>query len=168
MDSVYFEYLIKRSKAGLLYRNYFLYPRLCAFLDGRVLDVGCGIGDMLRFRPNTIGVDINQKTVDWCCSQGIDARLIVDDVLPFEKNEFDGVILDNVLEHIQDPTAMLLEIRRIVRMGGMLIVGVPGRKGFSCDPDHKVFYDNNSMNSLMENYGFKQKAILYLPCRSRI
>ena len=55
----YFNYLRGRSRLGLLYRKYWLYPRLNKYLYGDVLDVGCGVGDLLSFRPSTIGVDVN-------------------------------------------------------------------------------------------------------------
>ncbi len=61
----YLAYLKNCSKLGLLYRRHWLYPRLCCYLRGRVLDVGCGIGDFVAFRPETVGVDINPVTVAW-------------------------------------------------------------------------------------------------------
>jgi ubiquinone/menaquinone biosynthesis C-methylase UbiE len=58
-NQVYFEYLMRRSFLGDLYRRYVLYPRLNLHLNGKVLDVGCGIGDMLSYRKNTVGLDVN-------------------------------------------------------------------------------------------------------------
>ena len=62
----YFEYLKGRSRLGNVYRKYLLYPALCRRLEGRTLDVGCGIGDMLVHRGNTVGVDVNPRTVEFC------------------------------------------------------------------------------------------------------
>ena len=62
----YFEYLKDRSILGFFYRNFFLYPKLNKLLDAQTLDIGCGVGDFLKFRPNTIGVDINKNCIDWC------------------------------------------------------------------------------------------------------
>ena len=40
------------SRLGMIYRRYWLYPRLIGQLEGRVLDIGCGIGDFpWRFGP---------------------------------------------------------------------------------------------------------------------
>jgi len=99
----YFAYLSSRSRLGHLYRKHWLYPRLNKRLHGRALDVGCGIGDMLSFRPGMVGTDINRRTVEYCIERGFDAKLMLVDTLPFSDREFDSVLLDNVLEHIPDP-----------------------------------------------------------------
>jgi SAM-dependent methyltransferase len=44
--------------------------------------------------------------------------------LPFPGSKFDLVVCDNVIDHTQDPMAVLREARRIVRPGGALILGV--------------------------------------------
>ena len=65
--------------------------------------MGCGIGDLVRYRPNTVGVDINPYTVKSCKSNGLDVKLMEVDSLPFDDKLFESVILDNVLEHIEKP-----------------------------------------------------------------
>ena len=159
----YFAYLKERSRLGLWYRSYWLYPVICRQLRGRVLDVGCGIGDMLRFRPGTVGVDINPATVAFCREQGLDARLMEPDCLPFADAEFDSVSLDNVLEHIQEPMPLLSEIRRVLRREGTLVVGVPGHRGFGADPDHKVFYDEPVLRDTLAKAGFTWTRTLRMP-----
>lgn len=161
----YFEYLRKRSRLGWLYRRFWLYPRLARHLRGRVLDVGCGIGDMLRCRPNTVGVDINPDFVGWCNGLGLQVHQMQPDVLPFPEAEFDGVILDNVLEHLSDPQPLLCEIRRVLSPGGVFLVGVPGICGYGSDPDHKVFYDEKALMKVVTTAGFSSKHVLYMPVR---
>ncbi|MDD3288031.1 MAG: methyltransferase domain-containing protein [Alphaproteobacteria bacterium] len=162
-DDSYFEYLRRRSVTGLIYRKGWLYPRLCRYLDGKVLDIGCGLGDMLSYRSGTVGVDINRKTVEWCQRQGLDAHLMSKDVLPFSDGGFDGVIMDNVLEHLEDPSALLKDVARVLVPGGKLLVGVPGSRGFASDPDHKVFYDKDKLLHLMKESGFSKHKIFYMP-----
>jgi GT2 family glycosyltransferase len=161
----YFDYLKHRSLLGLLYRKYYLYPRLVRQLTGRVLDVGCGIGDFLAYRPNTIGVDVNAYAVDWCQSRGLDARLMEAGHLPFDDASFDGVALDNVLEHLSEPVRLLAEIRRVLTPGGHVLVGVPGTFGYTCDADHKIFYDESNLRQLMESAGLKQNTVFYMPIK---
>lgn len=145
----YYHYLRNRSVFGYLYRKFWLYPILCRYLEGVVLDVGCGIGDMLSYRKNTIGVDINPETVNFCISQGYDAKLMQPDVLPFDDMFFDGLILDNVLEHISDPLPLLNEVIRVVKKNGIVLIGVPGLKGYSKDSDHKKFYDLDELTKVV-------------------
>lgn len=159
----YFLYLQRRSKLGGFYRKWVLYPRLCRSLKGRALDIGCGLGDMLAFRPNTVGVDINEKTVAWCRQRGHEAHLMQVDVLPFEESSFDSVVLDNVLEHLVDPMPLLAEVKRVLKAEGRFVVGVPGHKGFASDPDHKVFYDKAALLAVMEKAGFAVQKLFPMP-----
>jgi len=162
---MYFEYLSKRSRLGLLYRKYWLYPNLSKVLVGNTLDVGCGLGDMLSFRPDTIGVDINPLTVAWCRSQGLDVFEMVEDVLPFPSYSFQSVLLDNVIEHLSEPTALLSEIFRVLQPGGTLVVGVPGLRGYAVDADHKTFYDEQTLLGVINAAGFTASSVRHLPVR---
>jgi SAM-dependent methyltransferase len=162
----YFEQLKNRSPLSYWYRYGWLYPRLCRHLKGRVLDVGCGLGDMVRFRANTVGVDINPNAVEYARSRGLDVRQMRPDQLPFDDCMFDGAILDNVLEHLEQPTPLLAEIRRILRPQGSFIVGVPGRCGYAWDSDHKRFYDEAALDACLSDAGFARKCVIHDPARS--
>jgi SAM-dependent methyltransferase len=165
-DIDYNAYLLKRSRLGLFYRNNVLYPSISRHLTGRTLDIGCGIGDMLRFRPGTIGVDINPNNVEHCLGQGLAAQVMLPDVLPFEAGSFDSAILDNVLEHIAEPGPLLAEIKRVMRRNGTFVVGVPGRRGYACDDDHKIFYDEAGLQARVTAAGFAVKDVVHTPLRS--
>ena len=162
----YYEYLKSRSRFGLWYRRYWLFPKLCRYIRGRALDVGCGIGDFLCYRPGTIGVDVNPLTVEWCRQQGLDAQLMSSNRLPFESASFDSVILDNVLEHLSMPTPLLHEIHRVLHPRGILLVGVPGLRGYASDPDHKVYYDSDLLVSTMADARFSLKRLFNTPFRA--
>ena len=160
----YFSYLSSRSRLGHLYRTHWLYPLLTNHLLGRSLDIGCGIGDMLAFRDNMVGVDINPLTVGYCISRGFDARLMLADRLPFEDEQFGSVLLDNVLEHLAEPLPLLHEIRRVLKKDvGVLLVGVPGIKGWASDADHKTFYDENALVDCLSRAGFQHRKTFYTP-----
>ena len=165
-DEGYFNYLRSRSAMGLLYRNHWLYPRLVRVLRGRVLDVGCGIGDFLEFRPGTIGVDINRYAVDSCRRRGLDARHMSADALPFPDGSFDCVVMDNVLEHILEPAPLLAEISRVLDPKGCVLIGVPGLRGYACDSDHKVFYAEDTLDELMRRSGYVKARTFYTPLKS--
>ncbi len=57
----------------------------------------------------------------------------------FNEGEFDAVLLSQVLEHIKDDTAVLREVWRILRPGGILVIGVP-YSAEALEFDHQVFY----------------------------
>lgn len=168
MTDDYFDSLIRRKRAGLWYRDLWLYPRICRHLHGRVLDVGCGIGDMVRHRPQTIGVDVNPRAIAYCRSRGLTVEQMEPDVLPFPDAQFDGAVLDNVLEHLEKPEPLLAEIRRVLRAGATFVVGVPGERGFVRDPDHKRHYPEAVLIHCLQSAGFMRSAVFHQPFRSRL
>ena len=162
----YFEYLKERSRLSWLYGRYVLYPRLCRYLDGKTLDVGCGIGDLLSHRIETVGVDINPAAVEWCHFRGLDAHQMSPNEIPFHDARFNSAILDNVLEHLADPAELLIEIGRVLRPRSSLVVGVPGRRGYASDSDHKIFYDEATLLSTLGTAGFCLQHLFYMPFKS--
>lgn len=159
----YFEYLQSRSRLAFLYRKYLLYPRIAAQVSGKVLDIGCGIGDMVRLRPNTVGVDVNQKLVDLCRRDNLEVVHMEPDRLPFADATFDGAVLDNVIEHLEKPQPLLAETRRVLRPGARFVVGVPGKLGYRSDPDHKIFYDEATLERCLDNAGFQLVRFFHTP-----
>ena len=164
-DFEYHKYLLTRSLLGKLYRNYYLYPRINKFTQGKILDVGCGIGDFLSFNKNAIGTDINKYNIDYLREKKMNAVLMEKDKLPFNNNKFDSILLDNVIEHLISPEKLINEFVRVSKNNANLIVGVPGLKGYKRDPDHKVFYTRDKLNNLFRKYGYVTNKTLYFPFR---
>ena len=75
----YSDYLKTRSKKALIYRNFYLYPRLQKDLKEPVLDVGCGLGDYLRYNRNASGADVNEKLIKSHQNEGLNVKLIVNE-----------------------------------------------------------------------------------------
>uniref|UniRef100_UPI004047A7E1 class I SAM-dependent methyltransferase n=1 Tax=Algoriphagus sp. TaxID=1872435 RepID=UPI004047A7E1 len=159
----YFEYLKNRSRISFFYRKHILYPKLSRFLSGSTLDIGCGIGDFLSFRPYSVGVDIDPAAVEWCNNLGLNAKQMEVDVLPFADQSFKSIILDNVLEHLANPNPLLKEISRVIEKNGVVIIGVPGIKGYASDSDHKKYYDETILTDLMNNFGFSKVSTFGMP-----
>ncbi len=141
----YHAWLRNRSIKGYLYRRFYLYPRIWRHVDGKVIDVGCGIGDFLKLTKNSYGVDINPYNVEYCKERGLKATLINNGRIPYDDNTFDTAILDNVIEHIYDPTSLLDEVIRVTKRGGKVIVGVPNLYKFFHDLDHKVYISDDRL-----------------------
>ena len=107
--------------------------------DQRVeVDLGCGN----KKRPNTIGVDFNDRT----------KADVIHDLnsfpYPFENTSIDMVYIDNTLEHLDDPIAVMGELYRIVKPGGVVKVIVPYFRSVSAftDPTHKHFFTVESFS----------------------
>jgi SAM-dependent methyltransferase len=86
--------------------------------------------------------------------------------MPFTAHSFAGAVLDNVLEHLDEPLGMFEELRRILMAKGTLVVGTPGRKGFASDPDHKHFYDETRLRSDLRSSGFHCEKVWHQPLRA--
>jgi SAM-dependent methyltransferase len=162
-DLEYANYLKGRSWLGLIYRYLYLYPRLNRYFIGRLLDVGCGVGDLLAYVKHANGVDVNPFNVDFCVHRGLNAKKMEFDKIPMTNASCDTVVLDNVLEHISNPFPILADIRRVLDADGRLVVGVPGVKGYESDPDHKVFYDEDLLEKVAKESGFAIVEYVYTP-----
>ena len=103
----------------------------------KIIDLGCGI----KKTPGAIGVDTNTS--------------INPDVMhdlnkfpyPFEDGYSDTVVLDNTLEHLNEPMKVLEEVNRILKDGGECIISVPyfRSKYAFCDPTHVKFFTFESL-----------------------
>jgi len=96
-----------------------------------VLDVGCGAGFMaepLAARGALVkGVDPSEAAIALARRHSalnhptIDFRVATGESLPFPDSMFDVVVCVDVLEHVTDPPAVLSEVRRVLRPGGIFL-----------------------------------------------
>ncbi|MDR3667129.1 MAG: class I SAM-dependent methyltransferase [Ignavibacteriaceae bacterium] len=93
------------------------------------LDVGCGEGYSLLEAYNRGWIIYGQDIYDHRNEEikKINNHFIKAELFDasFPDNFFDIVYLDSVLEHVQNPLEYLLEIKRIMKVGSILYVGVP-------------------------------------------
>ena len=159
----YFQYFKSISLRTMFYRKLYLYPIINNLVKGRLLDVGCGLGNMISYRPNSVGADVNEFNVNYCKARGLNVHQMSFDALPFEDTSFDSILLDNVLEHILYPTLLLNEIKRVLKTDGHIVIGVPGLRGYISDPDHKFFYDEARLEDLANLMGFEVSLMTHVP-----
>jgi SAM-dependent methyltransferase len=93
-------------------------------LHGRVLDIGAGDGLLARTFPHR---DVWSVDLAVAGLRRVVGRAVVAlaDALPFPAETFDTVVLSEVLEHVPDPMAALLESRRVCAPGGTFLLSVP-------------------------------------------
>ena len=100
---------------------------------GDLLDIGCGQGRILKLLASrahrAVGVDISSNArrlarAELLLAGTPNTTLRQGDMvsLPFEDNEFDTIILDDVFRDAKDPAAALLEAKRLLSAGGQVLL----------------------------------------------
>tara|TARA_Y100000741_G_scaffold335902_1_gene294155 strand:+ start:109 stop:705 length:597 start_codon:yes stop_codon:yes gene_type:complete len=97
--------------------------------DSRVLDVGCGDGELMSFLYKNItkdvrGIEISKQNVQKCISKGLTAIEgdAEKDLIQFPDSSFDIVILSQTLQAFLNPEKVLNEL---LRVGKKAIVTIP-------------------------------------------
>jgi SAM-dependent methyltransferase len=95
----------------------------------RVLDVGCGVGQVVRRLKEAgfaaHGVEVSEPNVARARESGLDCGLYDGRHLPFPDQHFASVGALNVLEHVEEPEAFLSELVRVAEPGGRVLVSSP-------------------------------------------
>jgi methionine biosynthesis protein MetW len=102
----------------------------------RVLDLGCGSGELLRFLINNkqvqgSGIELEEPKVASCIEKGLTVLQgdINAEVLDYPDQAFDYVILSQTLQQVYEPDAL---IRSIMRIGKKGIVSFPNFSHWAC------------------------------------
>jgi SAM-dependent methyltransferase len=134
----------------------------------RVLDLGCRSGALTRHfleGNDVVGLDVDAEALAKAETLGIQpVQANVEDPLPFEDASFDAVVAGELLEHLQFPDALIAEIARVLRPGGVLVGSVPNAyrlQGRLCfllgrapedDPTHLRMFSPAAMRELLSGF----------------
>jgi SAM-dependent methyltransferase len=95
----------------------------------RVLDLGCRSGALTRHfleGNSVVGLDVDACALEKAAALGIEpVQANVEEPLAFESASFDAVVAGELFEHLQFPDALVAEIRRVLKPGGVLVGSVP-------------------------------------------
>ena len=100
-------------------------------LNGRILDNGCGLGTWLdafsEYSIDQFGLEIEHE-------RGVKAKPFANGIvqaagenLPFATNSFDFVFSNEVIEHVVDDAKAVVEMVRVVRRNGRILIFCPNR-----------------------------------------
>ncbi|MBP7669756.1 MAG: glycosyltransferase [Ferrovibrio sp.] len=149
----------------------------------RILDAGCGDGINLQglqqivlqqgLTANFLAIDYNPKRIERAGKLGI-ASLTIGSLtaLPYPDSHFDMVLCNHVIEHIPEKAAALAELCRVLRPGGLIVVGVPNegclfarlrnnvlQRSILRTTDHVHFFTATSLDSALTASGVKVRLV---------
>ncbi len=130
--------------------------------DGRVLDVGCGVGmETARFCApgrTVVGVDYDPATAALARSdfgpggpRGTDAEFVAMDggTLGFKDRAFDAVCSSHIIEHFVMPENHVAELARVCADDGTAFVITPNRPADFENPFHVYLFEADELASLL-------------------
>ncbi|MGH3127349.1 MAG: class I SAM-dependent methyltransferase [Gaiellaceae bacterium] len=112
----------------------FVPERIPLFVDAigrgkRVLDLGCRSGGLTRHfleGNSVVGLDVDAAALEKARALGIEpVQANVEEPLPFDDASFDAVVAGELFEHLRFADALVAEIERVLRPGGVIVGSVP-------------------------------------------
>lgn len=138
---------------------------------GEILDVGCATGQFLKRMKGkgwaVRGVEVNENAVAYARERlGLDVFAGELEEAGFPEKRFDVVTMWHVLEHLHDPVGTLMEVRRVLKDKGLLIISVPNIKSIEARvfgefwagldiPRHLYVFSPETLGGILERAGFK-------------
>ena len=142
---------------------------------GRILDVGCGSGDLLEHFARrgwaTYGIDPSRAAVDAASRRGAEVHHGTVDNQPWPAEFFQAITFQHSLEHIPDPISALRRTRSLLVPGGSLVIEVPNwgcwqrrllfrNLWFGLDlPRHQQHFSPRALSNLAEQLDLEVRAI---------
>jgi SAM-dependent methyltransferase len=123
------------------------------FLIGKLLDFGCGskpYEKLFKNSNNYVGVEVSSN------KENLKSDIYYNGIaLPFADNSFDSVLCTEVFEHVEQLDDVIIELYRVLKPGGRMIVTTP----FMC-VEHEMPYDFrrftfNGLINFMKKNNFK-------------
>jgi len=136
----------------------------------RVLDIGCGFGETLAYHQNkgceVYGVEADENIKRVAEKFGFNVHAGLFDASMYERDFFDFVTMDQVIEHVLNPYEVLDGIAKILKPGGTAILSTPNANGWGAKfyknkwlhwhtPYHLQFFSKKSMKIVTDKIGLK-------------
>lgn len=142
------------------------YLGVARLVEGRFCDIGCGIGAVagiyaLLSGKKSFGIDQSHVAMVHAAKEAryfkVSCAFSTGSIFNtgLKDGVFDTVYIGQVLEHLEDDVAALIEAKRILCPDGKLIISVP-REDKIPDPDHVREYTEDSLHKLLGKLDVKE------------
>ncbi len=142
---------------------------------GPLLDIGCGTGQFLEFARSRgwaprFGIELSYEAARTGRERTNDCIVVADLAKnPLPPDHFAAVVLWDIIEHVPDVRGLLSEVRRVLRPGGVALIGTVHRYGISmrllkeraltvAPPEHLTFLTRAGLSRAAEDCGLKLSA----------
>lgn len=147
---------------------------------GRVLEVGCGSGALLR-RLQDLGWQAEGQDIDPnagnFAGDNVVVRLGELNALALPSESYDAVIMNHVIEHVHSPSELLRECYRLAKPNGILVITTPninsyGHRTFRNSwagldaPRHLQIFSANSLINIVSSAGWENHKAFTTPARA--
>jgi dolichol-phosphate mannosyltransferase len=144
---------------------------------GKTLDIGCGSSIILQSINDVVGLDILHNKLRYM--RRYDVPLVRGSIfaVPVADATFDCVVCSQVIEHIAYDEVIFTELRRVLRPGGLLILGTPDYAtigwrtieplyGFFAPggykDEHITHYTREGLIATCRRFGFELEDVAYV------
>lgn len=129
--------------------------------EQKILDVGCGDGAVtyMIYKNGHCaeGIDVSQEGIDLAIKEhnkrNTNCTFLCGDIFNVPKEEYDGIICTEVIEHVKNPAEFISQLYNIVKPGGSVIISTPIRHTkVPMDEEHIEEWFSEDFQALFENY----------------
>lgn len=140
--------------------------------QGRVLDIGCGIGDFLAHCKSkgweVSGLEPNEQARKIVLNSHNITVKDISEIGEIPNEQFELITMFHVLEHVTEPKKMILEIMRILKPGGRLVIALPNYDSWDAKhykkywaawdvPRHLFHFNPSSLSIFMKEFPLKRE-----------
>ena len=131
---------------------------LASEIRGRTLDVGCGQKPYESLFRSSAYIGLEMDTPENRKQKKADVYYD-GKVFPFDSEEFDSVVINEVFEHVFDPDGFLAEVGRVLKPGGALLMTVPFVWDEHETPWDFARYSSFGISAILRKHGFQVEIL---------
>jgi 2-polyprenyl-3-methyl-5-hydroxy-6-metoxy-1,4-benzoquinol methylase len=149
--------------------------------EALIVDVGCGSGEFLRLLKKfgcpawrLAGVDISDRAIANLAGMGIEGRRGRFEAMEWDLPAPDVIIMNQVIEHLDNPAAVVRRSFDLLKPGGLLVLETPSVDAWDAEwfrrrywggwhtPRHWTLYTPKTLGALLESAGFEIAEVKHI------